>query len=151
MSHPFICPNCGHRSSANDRNLGFTRQPKGCEKCGFAFLFELLDDYYPAPDAAFFVCDNEGRVIGCGRNSFALTGLEEEEVIGRRVDEALGLKFADGQDPLGTVLEWGVRALEKPVHVSGDRDVPAEALADLFPAYDGDGGLLLVLTPERKG
>ena len=150
MTHPFICPNCGHRSSASDRNLGFTRQPKGCEKCGFAFLFELLDDYYPAPDAAFFVCDRDARVIGCGRNSFALTGLEEEEVIGRRVDEALGLKFADGEDPLGTVLEWGVRALEKPVQVSGDRDVPAVALADLFPAYDDDGGLLLVLTPERK-
>jgi hypothetical protein len=150
MSHPFICPNCGHRSSAADRNLGFTRQPKGCEKCGFAFLFELLDDYYPAPDAAFFVCDSDARVIGCGRNSFALTGLEEEEVIGRRVDEALGLTFADGEDPLGTVLEWGVRALEKSVQVSGDRDVPAEALADLFPAYDGEGGLLLVLTPERK-
>jgi PAS domain-containing protein len=150
MTHPFICPNCGHRTSASDRNLGFTRQPKGCEKCGFAFLFELLDDYYPAPDAAFFVCDRDARVIGCGRNSFALTGLEEEEVIGRRVDEALGLKFSDGEDPLGTVLEWGVRALEKPVQVSGDRDVPAEALADLFPAYDDDGGLLLVLTPERK-
>jgi hypothetical protein len=150
MSHPFICPNCGHRTTASDRNLGFTRQPKGCEKCGFAFLFELLDDYYPAPDAAFFVCDRDARVIGCGRNSFALTGLEEEEVIGRRVDEALGLKFADGEDPLGTVLEWGVRALEKPVRVAGDRDIPAEALADLFPAYDDDGGLLLVLTPGRK-
>ena len=76
MAHPFICPNCGHRSSEIDRNLGFTRQPKGCAKCGFAFLFELLDDYYPAPDAAFFVCDREGRVIGCGRNAFALTGLK---------------------------------------------------------------------------
>ena len=64
MAHPFICPNCGHRTSELDRNIGFTRQPKGCAKCGFAFLFELLDDYYPAPDAAFFVCDGEGRVIG---------------------------------------------------------------------------------------
>jgi len=150
MTHPFICPNCGHRISATDRNVGFTRRPKGCEKCGFAFLFELLDDYYPAPDAAFFVCDRDARVIGCGRNSFALTGLEEEQVIGRRVDEALGLSFADGEDPLGTVLEWGVRALEKPVTVTGDRDLPATAKADLFPAYDDDGGLLLVLTPERK-
>jgi hypothetical protein len=150
MSHPFICPNCGHRTNETDRNLGFTRQPKGCEKCGFAFLFELLDDYYPAPDAAFFVCDSDARVIGCGRNAFALTGLEEEEVIGRRVDEALGLTFNDGEDPLGTVLEWGVRALEKPVRIVGDRDAPAEALADLFPAYDDEGGLLLVLTPDRK-
>ena len=67
MAHPFICPNCGHRTSELDRNLGFTRQRKGCEKCGFAFLFELLDDYYPAPDAAFFVCDGEGRVSAAER------------------------------------------------------------------------------------
>ena len=112
MAHPFICPNCGHRTSELDRNLGFTRQRKGCAKCGFAFLFELLDDYYPAPDAAFFVCDGEGRVVGCGKNSFAFTGVEEEEVIGQRVEQVLGLSFANGDDPVATVLEWGVRALE---------------------------------------
>ena len=150
MTHPFICPNCGHRTTELDRNIGFTRQPKGCEKCGFAFLFELLDDYYPAPDAAFFVCDGEGRVIGCGKNSFAFTGLEEEEVIGQRVEQVLGLSFANGDDPVATVLEWGVRALDKPVQVSGERDLPAQATADLFPAYEEDGvGLLLVLTPSK--
>ena len=120
-THPFICPNCGHRSSETERNVAFTHQPKGCEKCGFAFLFELLDDYYPAPDAAFFVCDGEGRLIGCGKNSFAFTGLEEEAVIGQRVEEALGLSFENGENPVATVLEWGVRALEEPASVSGER------------------------------
>src|SRR5947209_18521861 len=119
MAHPYICPNCGHRTSEVDRNAGFRREPKGCAKCGFAFLFELLDDYYPAPDAAFFVCDNEGRVIGCGRNSFSFTGLEEEDVIGRPVEKALGLQFDNGDDPVATVLEWGVRALGTTVEVSG--------------------------------
>ncbi len=61
----------------------------------------------------------------------------------------LGLTFANGNDPVGTVLEWGVRALEVPVEVSGERDVAATATADMFPAYDDDGGLLLVLTPEK--
>ena len=28
-------------------------------------------------------------------------------------------------------------------------DLPARATADLFPAYDDDGGMLLVLTPEK--
>ena len=149
MAHPFICPNCGHRTSELDRTVAFTGQRKGCEKCGFAFLFELLDDYFPAPDAAFFVCDGEGRVTGCGKNSFAFTGLEEEDVIGRPVAEVLGLEFANGDDPVGKVLEWGVRALEVPVRVSGARDVAAGALADMFPDYDDDGGLLLVLTPEK--
>ncbi len=88
-------------------------------------------------------------MIGCGKNSFALTGLEEEAVIGRPVAQALGLEFANGDDPVGTVLEWGVRALGKPVRVNGDRDMPATARADMFPAYDDEGGLLLVLTPDR--
>jgi hypothetical protein len=88
-------------------------------------------------------------VIGCGKNSFAFTGLEEEAVIGQRVEQALGLSFADDEQPVATVLEWGVRALGKPVRVSGDRDVVASAKADMFPAYDEDGGLLLVLTPDK--
>jgi hypothetical protein len=70
-------------------------------------------------------------------------------VIGQRVDEVLGLSFDNGDDPVATVLEWGVRALGKPVEVSGERDVPARAKADMFPAYDDDGGLLLVLTPDK--
>ena len=48
-----------------------------------------------------------------------------------------------------TVLEWGVRALGKPVEVNAEGDLPARATADLFPAYDDDGGLLLVLTPAK--
>ena len=42
-----------------------------------------------------------------------------------------------------------MRALEVPVEVSGERDVVASAKADMFPAYDDDGGLLLVLTPDK--
>ena len=38
--------------------------------------------------------------------------------------------------------------LGKPVRVEAEGDLPADATADVFPAYDEDGGLLLVLTPE---
>ena len=145
----FICPSCGNRELNASRTAGFSNRPKGCSKCGFGFLFELLDDYYPAPDAAFFVCDAQGRVIGCGRGAFELTGLDDERVIGRSVREVLGLDFSDGEDPVGTVLEWGVRALGKEVTVHAEGDLPARAVADLFPAYDDDGGLLLVLTPAK--
>ena len=55
--------------------------------------------------------------------------------------------FADGSDHVATVLEWGVRQLDKPVEVNAEGDLPAKATADLFPAYDDDGGMLLVLTP----
>ncbi|MDX6705242.1 MAG: hypothetical protein QOI48_1088 [Solirubrobacteraceae bacterium] len=149
MAHQFICPSCGYRSSETDRTAGFSRQPKGCSKCGGGFLFELLDDYYPAPNAAFFVCDGQGRVIGCGRGSFELTGLDDERVIGRDVNDVLGLRFKSGHDHVKTVLEWGVRALGKPVQVNAEGDLPASATADLFPGYDDDGGLLLVLTPAK--
>ena len=74
----YICPNCKNRSIDHDRLQEIDNVPVACERCGFGFLFELMDDYYPAPDAAFFVCDSEGRVIGCGRGSFELTGLYDE-------------------------------------------------------------------------
>ena len=59
----------------------------------------------------------------------------------------LGLKFEDGTDQVATALEWGVRVQSKPVEVNAEGDLPAKATADLFPAYDEDGGLLVVLTP----
>jgi hypothetical protein len=88
-------------------------------------------------------------VIACGRGSFELTGLDDEKVIGRPVSQVLGLRFANGDDPVGTVLEWGVRKLGQSVQVNAEGDLPAEATADLFPAYDDDGGMLLVLTPDK--
>lgn len=158
----FICPSCGTRVQSGERTTGFTGRPKGCSNCGFGFLFELLDDYYPAPDAAFFVCDREGRVLDVGRGGFELTGLKDEQVIGRPVSEVLGLRWQDDgdggesadvngdgvSDPIETTLEWGVRSLGKRVEVNAEGDLPAEAVADVFPAYDDDGGLMLVLTPE---
>src|SRR6476646_2591319 len=127
----FICPNCGHREASAERTAGFSTRPKGCSKCGFGFVFEL-------------------------------TGLSDEDVIGRPVQEVLGLQWRDpgegGEtadingdgitDPIETSLEWGVRSLGKRVSVNAEGDLPADAVADVFPAYDEDGGLLIVLTPE---
>ncbi len=157
----FICPGCGNRALSSERTAGFTSRPKGCSKCGFGFLFELLDDYYPAPDAAFFVCDQQARVLDLGKGAFELTGLRDEDVIGRQVGDVLGLRWIDqsdteptpaangaGADPIATTLEWGVRVLGRSVAVHAEGDLPASAVADLFPAYDDDGGLLLVLTPR---
>ena len=158
----FICPNCGNRSESSERTAGFQSRARSCKRCGFGFLFELLDDYYPAPNAAFFILDQQGRLIGTGRGARELTGLTDEDVIGRPVKEVLGLQWLqagdggesadqDGNgvtDPIETSLEWGVRSLGKKVSVNAEGDLPAEAVADVFPAYDDDGGLLIVLTPE---
>ena len=70
-------------------------------------------------------------------------------MIGRPVQDVLGLDFSGGQDHVGVVLEWGVRQLGKDVVVNAEGDLPAKAVADLFPAYDDDGGLLLILTPSK--
>ena len=144
----FICPSCGDRSVSTERTAGFQNRPKSCKKCGFGFLFELLDDYYPAPNAAFFILDQEGRLIGAGRGARELTGLGDLDVIGRPAQEVLGLRFESGDDHIGTALEWGVRVLDKGVTVHAEGDRPESATADIFPAYDDDGGLLLVLTPK---
>ena len=144
----FICPNCGNRELSGERTAGFSTRPKGCSKCGFGFLFELLDDYMPAPGAAFFTCDQDGRVLDLGKGAFELTGLKDEQVIGRPVQEVLGLEFQNGEDQVGTALEWGVRVLDKEVIVHAEGDRPEPAKADIFPAYDDDGGLLIVLTPR---
>jgi PAS domain-containing protein len=149
MPH-FICPNCGDRSISAERTAGFGQRARGCARCGFGFLFELLDDYYPAPNAAFVVCDAEARVIGVGRGVRELTGLGEQDALGRNVSEVLGLDFEEEADHIGTALEWGVRVLDKPVVVNAENDRPEPANADIFPAYDDDGGLLLVLTPKAE-
>ena len=60
--------------------------------------------------------------------------------IGAYVDEGT---MIDSHALVGSCAQVGKR-----VHVNAEGDLPAEAVADLFPAYDDDGGLLLILTPE---
>jgi PAS domain-containing protein len=136
---------------ATERNVAFRREEaRGCEKCGFAYLFELLDDYYPAPNAAFFACDSGGRIVDCGKGSFELTGLTTERAIGQPIGGVLGLQFDDGSDHVQTALEWEVRVQGKPVAVQANGGLPSKAVADIFPAYDDDeGGVLVVLTPAN--
>ena len=95
----FICPNCGDRSISTERTAGFKDRARGCSKCGFGFLFELLDDYYPAPNAAFFLLDQQGRLIGTGRGARELTGLGDLDVIGRPVQDVLNLEFENQRGP----------------------------------------------------
>jgi PAS domain-containing protein len=146
--HYFICPHCGARSKGTDRTVGFRKDVRGCQNCGFAYLFELLDDYYPAPNAAFFALDREGRVVDCGRGAFELTGLRTEAAIGQPLSDVLSLSFDDGTDHVATALEWEVRVAGKGAQLQAGPQ-RAKASADIFPAYDdAEGGVLVVLTPH---
>jgi PAS domain S-box-containing protein len=143
----FICPNCKHRSVDIDGVEGFSEQAPACRRCGFGFLFELLDDYYPAPTTGFVVCDAEARILALGRGVFELTGYQEKDVLGQDVMEAFGLSgFEEGKNPSELAREWGVRRLGEQLHARtrSGRDQPVTA--DFFPAYDEDGGLMVALT-----
>jgi hypothetical protein len=145
----FICPGCGHREISGERSESLLHEARSCHHCGFGFVFELLDDYYPAPEAAFVVCDQAGELLALGRGSRELTGLGEEQAIGRPVRDVLGLAFEDDRDHLQTTVEWGVRQLDKPVRISPEGHPPARATADLFPGLDEETGVLIVLTPRH--
>ena len=140
----FICPRCKQRSIDIDAREGFTADAPACRHCGFGFLFELMDDYYPGPNTGFVVCDQEGRVLATGEGVFELTGYREQDLLGRHVGEIVS---ADG-DPAQVALEWGVRKLEQPAVLRTRSGTEKHVRADFFPAYDKDGGLLVALSPR---
>jgi PAS domain-containing protein len=145
----FICPNCKQRSVDTDGLEGFSQQAVACRTCGFGFLFELMDDYYPGPNTGFVVCDRDARVLALGRGVFELTGYREADVLGRDVVDALGLTgFEPERNPARLALDWGVRRLGEPLELRTRAGIAKRVAADFFPAYDSDGGLLVALAPR---
>lgn len=140
----YICPNCKNRSVDIDGFEGFSGSDAlQCRRCGFGFIFQLLEDYYPAPSTAFVVCDRDARVLAVGRGVFELTGYREADLIGQDVSSALALS---DNGPLELVREWGVRRLGQELEVRTRAGLVKPVLVDLFPAYDDDGGILVALS-----
>ena len=142
----YICPRCKNRRVDHDGREGFSQEPPSCHHCGFGFLFELLDDYYPAPDTGMVVTDQNRRILAIGRGVFELTGFPEPDLMGRDLVEAL--QFSDPK-PVELAREWGVRRLGERVSIRTRGGHEKPIVADVFPAYDDDGGLLVALTPLR--
>ena len=146
----WICPNCGTRAADDDGRDGLSYQAVGCHHCGFGFLFELLEDFYPPANAGFVACDRDARVLSAGKGVFELTGFTENDLLGKHLVDALGITgWDDGQNPVDVVLEWGVRKLDQPLVMRHRSGIEKEVRVDLFPAYDEDGGLLASLAPRR--
>ena len=148
MPH-FICPNCKERSVDIDRKEGLYDEAVACHHCGFGFLFELQDDYYPAPTTGLVVCDQQGRILAIGRGVFELTGWSEQDLLGADVVQGLGLNgFEEGRNPARLALEYGVRRLDERIALRARSGSLKPITADFFPALDDDGGLLVALTPR---
>jgi len=143
----YICPRCKNRRIDHDGREGFSQEVPACHHCGFGFMFELLHDYYPAQATGFVVCDQDARVLATGEGIFELTGFKEEDLMGRDLVEALGLSDSEA---VATVREWGVRKLEQKITLRTHAGFEKPVLADFFPAYDDDGGLLVALTPRSN-
>jgi PAS domain-containing protein len=143
----FICPNCKQRSVDLDGYEGFTTQAVQCRSCGFGFLFRLLEDFYPAPDTGFVVCDRDRRVLAVGRGIFELTGFRDDDLLGRELVTALNLSDAS---PIDVVQEWGVRKLGQELELRTRGGRTRSVTVDFFPGYDDDGGLLVALTPRAQ-
>jgi len=141
----FICPRCKDRSIDLDGFEGMSRQAVACRRCGFGFLFELMEDYYPAPGTGLVVCDHDARVLAVGRGVFELTGYQESDLMGRPVVEALGLSDAG---PIELVREWGVRRLGEQLDLRTRSGKTKPVKADFFPALDADGGILVAISPR---
>ena len=132
-----------------DRLQEIDNVPVACDRCGFGFLFELMDDYYPAPNSGFVVCDQDARILAAGRGVFELTGYQEGELLGGDVVDRLGLSgFEADRNPAKLALEWGVRRLGEQIRLRTRAGQEKPVTADFFPAYDSDGGLLVALTPR---
>src|SRR3954462_13561810 len=143
MARFWICPDCGTRAIDDDGRDGLSHQQVGCAKCGFGFLFELLEDFYPPANAGFVACDKETRVISAGKGVFELTGYGEGELLGKPLVDAFRRSGLGAEsNPWSVVMEWGAPNLDQPLarrHRSGREKA---GRVELVPAYDEDGGLL---------
>ena len=145
----FICPNCKQRSVDHDRREELDDIPVACHSCGFGFLFELTEDYYPAPSTGFVVCDAAGRILATGRGVFELTGFQEQDLLGADLVDRLTLAgFEPQRNPAKLSLEYGVRRLNERLELTTRAGQRKQVTADFFPALDEDGGLLVALTPR---
>jgi hypothetical protein len=70
--------------------------------------------------------------------------------MGKDVVQALGLESSAERNPIELALEFGVRRLDQELDLRSRAGLTKPVTADVFPAYDVDGGLLVALTPRAR-
>ena len=67
--------------------------------------------------------------------------------MGKDVVDAFGLEgFEAGKNPIAFALEWGVRRMGEHLELRSRAGKVKPVTADVFPAYDEDGGVLVALS-----
>jgi hypothetical protein len=151
MRH-WICPNCQSRAIDEDGIEGLSSQRLGCAHCGFGYMFEILEDFFPPALAGFLSCDREDRILSVGNGVFELTGFAEHDLIGRHFSEALQLGgFEPGHNPIALVREWGVRQLDLHLTIQNHAGMTKQVRADFFPGYEDDDDMMISLAPRHQG
>ena len=119
----FICPNCGDRSISTERTAGFQDRARALQEVRLRLPVRAARRLLPGAQRRLLPARPAGppdrhrprraRAHRAGRP---------------RRDRPAGagrarLEFENGDDHIGTALEWGVRVLDKPVtvHAEGDR------------------------------
>ena len=146
----YICPNCSARVIDADGLEGLSSQPVGCHRCGFGFLFQLLEDWFPPAGAGLLACDKDARILSAGKGVFELTGYPERVLMGSDLREALGMSGSrTARTPSRSCSSGASASSTVPIFIrhSVGHDKPVRL--DLFPAYDEDGGLLCSLAPRH--
>ena len=136
----FICPTCSRRQTRCRLNGAGRRasRPGGrAAACGFGFLFELMDDYYPAAEHRLRrLRPRCARVLATGRGVFELTGYREPDLprrgLSTRLRPETGLRRGESRRSRARVGRAPARSsCSSCARAPGSR---SSVTADFFPA-----------------
>ena len=83
---------------------------------------------------------------GCGHRDHEIARARSENRDQGECEKKSGKRLIE---PVELAREWGVRRLGEKLSIRTRGGHEKAVVADVFPAYDDDGGLLVALTPQR--
>ena len=151
----FICPNCGNRELVRRADRGLLARPKACTKCGFGVPLRAARRLLPGARRGLLHLRPGGPAAR--RRPQRLRAHRPQGRAGHRPAGPRGARPRVDRRGRRRRDRRHRRATASPIRsrrrssgacarsasgwrVNAEGDLPAEAVADLFPAYDDDGG-----------